>query len=87
MQITGKITKWGNGLGLRINQEIAKGLGINYGCEVTLSLDEENHVLTVSAVNRKNKWPFKEADLIKGITVDNSHADLLTNPAGKEIDE
>ena len=31
MQITAKITKWGNSLGLRINQDIADGLKLGPG--------------------------------------------------------
>lgn len=87
MQIIGKVSKWGNGLGLRINQDIAKGLGVKPNDEVSLELDENEHVLIVSAVDKKNTWPFKEADLIQGMTVDNVHADLLVNPTGKEISE
>ncbi len=87
MQIVGKITKWGNGLGLRINQEVARGLQACNGGDVTLQLDKESHVLTVRPVVKRTKWPFKEADLIKGMSKENAHADLLTNPGEAEIGE
>lgn len=84
MQIIGKITKWGNSLGLRINQEIAKGLCVEPGEEVSLVLDDKSHVLTVKAMNSQKKWPFKEKELLQGMNTENAHADLLATPTGFE---
>jgi antitoxin component of MazEF toxin-antitoxin module len=87
MQITGKITRWGNSLGLRINQEIAKELCGSSGGTVALSLDKKAHVLIVSPIEKKARWPLMEEDLIHGMAIDNAHAELLADPVGKEIGE
>ena len=87
MQITAKITKWGNSLGLRINQEIADGLKLGPGSKVSLNLDTRKNLLMIQPVKTSSPWPFKEADLIKGMTPDNSHSDLLAEPIGNEISE
>ncbi len=85
MQITAKITKWGNSLGLRINQDIADGLKLRPGSQVSLNLDARKDLLIIQPIKTDSPWPFKEADLIKGMTPNNSHSDLLADPIGNEI--
>ena len=42
LQIKANITKWGNSLGLRINQDIADELKLGPGSKVSLNLNTRN---------------------------------------------
>lgn len=85
MQIIGKVSKWGNSLGLRINQEMAESLQLDAGSQVSLELDEVEHVLIVSPIQQKKIWAFKESELLDGMRPENAHAELLTSPLDSEI--
>ncbi|MEE9447569.1 MAG: hypothetical protein V3V09_06390 [Arenicellales bacterium] len=85
MQINSRVTKWGNSLGLRINQEIAENLSLNAGSEISLSLDKKKRVLTIKALKQSPAWPLTESELIEGLTPENAHSELLTNPLDSEI--
>lgn len=82
-----KITKWGNSLGLRINQEIADSLKLGAGSVVSLKSDERKGRLIVSPVELKNPWPFSEHELVRDMTPHNAHADLLIHPLANEFGE
>jgi len=86
MEVTGKISQWGNSLALRVNQKVADTLSVAAGSVVSLNLDKKNKVLTVKNIEKKEAWPFKEADLLVGMNAENSHSDLLTPLLESEID-
>ncbi len=86
MEVTGKISQWGNSLALRVNQKVADALSVKAGSVVSLYLDETTKALTIKNVEEKEAWPFKEADLLVGMNAENSHAELLAPLLESEID-
>ena len=58
---------------------------VTQGEEVILSLDHESHTLTISPVEIKTRWPFKESDLLIGMNNKNCHSELLADPTNSEI--
>ena len=55
MQTIGKVSKWGNSLGLRINQKMADELQLAIGSEVSLTVDETEQVLVVSPIQKRKR--------------------------------
>lgn len=77
MQVIAKVSKWGNSLGLRINQKMADELHLGADSQVSLTVDEAEHVLIVSPIQERKVWPFNEAQLLEGMNSENVHGDLL----------
>ena len=75
-----KIRKWGNSLGIRIPQALAKLLGITEGSDVDLTVRDGELILTP----RSAEIPTLD-ELVAGITRSNRHDGIDTGPAvGRE---
>ena len=64
---------------------MADGLQLRVGSEVSLTLDETEHVLIVSPVQERKIWPFNEAQLLEGMKPENAHGELLAPLLENEI--
>ena len=85
MKINAKIQKWGNGLALRIGGSMREIPQFKVGTEVDIEITEVGFIVTKS--KRKNRFPFKETDLLKGLTAEKAHADLLALPLSNEVEQ
>jgi antitoxin MazE len=85
MKIHAKIQKWGNGLALRIGGSIREIPKFKEGSEVDIEVTEDGFTVTKS--KRKNRFPFKEADLLKGLSPEKAHTDLLASPLSNEVEQ
>jgi antitoxin MazE len=77
MKIHTKIQKWGNSLALRISGSMRKIPHFKEGTEVDVEITEKG--FTVVKTTEGNYFPFKEVDLIKGLSAETGHADLLAS--------
>jgi len=84
MKIHTKIQKWGNGLALRIGGTLREIPHFKVGTEVDIEVTEEGFTLTKSKT--KKHFPFKESDLIKGLSAETAHADLLATLQSTELE-
>lgn len=83
MKIHAKIQKWGNGLALRIGGSMREIPQFQEGTEVEVEVTEIG--FTVIKAKRKNHFPFKEKELLKELSPEKAHADLLASPLLKEV--
>ncbi|STX28465.1 Growth regulator [Legionella beliardensis] len=77
MKIHTKIQKWGNSLALRISGPMREIPQFKEGTEVDVEITEKG--FTVVKAKKRNHFPFKEVDLIKGLSAETGHADLLAS--------
>lgn len=86
MIVQTKIQRWGNGLALRLGGILREVPHFKEGMCVNVEVTEEG--LTVTKLNSKISllFPYTEANLLKGLTSEMAHADLLTDPLDSEID-
>jgi len=82
MKIHAKIQKWGNGLALRIGGAVREIPQFKEGSEVDIEVSEEGFTVTKST----KKFPFKEIDLLRGLTPKTAHADLLAKLQPNELE-
>lgn len=74
------VQKWGNSLAVRIPRSFAKETRLSSGRAVELSIRDGE--LVISPVERR---PFTLAELLKGVTRRNRHAEVRTGvPVGRE---
>lgn len=85
MTLHAKIQKWGNGLALRIGGAMREIPQLKEGTEVEIEVTEAGFTVTKS--KKRKHFPFKESDLLKGLSAQNAHADLLATLAPNEIDQ
>ncbi len=72
------IAKWGNSLGVRIPNAVAKEAGLGLGASVQIVARKGR--ITIEPA------PYDLASMIRAITPDNRHAAVTTGtPVGKEI--
>ncbi|WP_131782779.1 AbrB/MazE/SpoVT family DNA-binding domain-containing protein [Legionella gresilensis] len=76
MKIHTKIQKWGNSLALRISGPMRKIPHFKEGTEVDVEITEKGFTVVKT---KGNNFPFKEIDLIKGLSAETGHADLLAS--------
>lgn len=69
-----QVAKWGNSYALRIPAGLAKTLNVAEGSKVQMSI--EGDALVVRPVHERQN--LKLADLLKGITPENLHAETGT---------
>jgi antitoxin MazE len=69
------IQKWGNSLAIRIPKPLAENLGVSEGSEVTITSEEGRLLISPAAPH------YNLADLLKGITRKNLHAETDTGAA------
>lgn len=84
MTIHAKIQKWGNGLALRIGGAMREIPHFKEGTEVDIEVTETGFTVTKS---KKKRFPFKESDLLKGLSEQTAHADLLASPQLNEVEQ
>ena len=78
--MTTKVQQWGNSLALRIPRSYAKDIHLAKGATVDLSVSHGQLVIKPSKPVR-----YSLAELLKGISKDNLHAEVRTGrPAGSE---
>jgi antitoxin MazE len=79
---TGKVSRWGNSLGLRIPQEGVEQLHLRAGEQVSLEIGSGQ--IVIRPARRRKKWT--EAELLKGVTPDMVHGEIDWGPpVGREI--
>lgn len=79
---TGKVSRWGNSLGLRIPREAVEHLHLRAGLEVNLEIGSEQ--LIIRPAKRRKKWT--EAELLKGVTPEMCGGEVDWGPpVGREI--
>jgi antitoxin MazE len=76
-----KAAQWGNSIGVRIPQALAKKAGIKI--DSAIEIDEADEGIIIKAVGKK-EYSLKE--LVKGITSQNRHHEIdFGHPVGKEL--
>jgi antitoxin MazE len=75
MTLHAKIQKWGNGLALRIGGAMREIPCFKEGTEVEIEITEVGFIVTKA--RKKKGFPFKESDLLEGLSAQTAHADLL----------
>lgn len=85
MKTHAKIQKWGNSLALRISGIMREVPHLKEGSIVDIEVTEAG--FTVTKPNRPNRFPYQEAELLKGLTPEKAHADLLALPLSHEIEQ
>ncbi len=78
---SGKLSRWGNSLGVRIPQEAVERLHLKEGESVNIECGADAITIRRSKPRRK----YKESELLKGITPELCGPDLIPRPAGREI--
>ncbi|MBM7717186.1 antitoxin MazE [Bacillus thermophilus] len=78
-QLTAKVQKWGNSLGVRIPQKIANKIGFFDGSEIKMIVEDQAVIL-----KRASEKPTLE-ELLSGITEENRHDEIEFGTAGSEL--
>ena len=80
-QRTGKVSRWGNSLGVRIPQEAVEQLHLKDGESVNFEFADG--AITIRRAKPRRK--YTEAELLKGVTPSNCGPDLVPDSVGREI--
>lgn len=80
------IQKWGNGLGLRVGGLMREIPKMEVGMPVDVEIFEDGFTVK-KAVKSKRLFPFTEAELLKGLTPEGVHSDLLGSVSDREFGE
>jgi antitoxin MazE len=84
--VQAKIQKWGNGLALRVAGLIRDIPQFEQDAAVEVEVFENGFtVRKAKPVKRGFEFPFKEKDLLKGMTPTTAHADALAMTSLKDI--
>lgn len=79
----GKVSQWGNSLGVRIPQNVARQLHLTPGAEV--SMEVRDQCLTIRPSRRRRK-KWSEAELLKGVTPEKVGGEIdWGGPVGREV--
>lgn len=80
MIVTQKIAQWGNSLGVRLPQAIAREIGLKAGTMIAISTEGDKIVLSPA----KPKYTLQE--LLKDVTPEQQHDELdWGEPQGEEV--
>ncbi|MFA6471365.1 MAG: AbrB/MazE/SpoVT family DNA-binding domain-containing protein [Candidatus Latescibacterota bacterium] len=80
MVVHGKIQKWGNSLGIRIQKKVADQIELKVNTEVLISVEEDCIVVTPLPKRKTLK------SMLEGVTPEIAHGELdFGPPVGKEI--
>lgn len=85
MTLHAKIQKWGNGLALRIGGAMREIPHFKEGTEVEIEVTETGFTVTKS--KKRTHFPFKESDLLNGLSAQTAHADSLATLTAHEIEQ
>jgi antitoxin MazE len=80
-QKTGKLSRWGNSLGVRIPQEGVEQLRLKDGESV--SFEFRHDAITIRRTKPRKRWT--EAELLKGVTPEMCGPELITGTVGREM--
>tara|TARA_B100001013_G_C24496296_1_gene397305 strand:+ start:151 stop:411 length:261 start_codon:yes stop_codon:yes gene_type:complete len=86
MRVQAKIQKWGNGLALRISGVMRKIPSFQEDTEVDVEVTEMGLSVTKTQ-DIKQKLPFSEQQLLRNMTPESAHADILAKPLSSEFDK
>ena len=86
VRVYAKIQKWGNGLALRISGAMRELPHLQAGTAVDVEINQDGFIVKKSVVVPKNKFPFTEQELLKGLSAATAHADLLALPLSHEME-
>jgi len=76
-----KVQKWGNSLAVRIPQSVAKETQLSSGEAVNMAFCDGQ--IVIAPIRQQQ---YKLADLLKGITTQNRHSEVVTGDAvGLEV--
>ena len=76
-----KVQKWGNSLAVRIPRSLAEDTKLKPGESVNMA--SRDGKIVIAAIRQQK---FRLADLLKGVTSNNRHQEVVTgNPVGLEI--
>lgn len=81
-----QVRKIGNSLGNIIPATFIKQLGLVEGADIEVRTEGKKIVIE-PIKHLKNRFPFSEKDLLKGLDAHTAHADELALVSGKEIGE
>ena len=87
MRVQAKIKKWGNSLALRLSGPMSAIPHFKANMLVNVEVTEEGIEVHPVVKHKRGKLPFKEADLLKGLTPKKAHADELVYLTDKELGE
>jgi antitoxin MazE len=76
-----KLARWGDGLGVRIPQEVADQLKLKAGESVKVRIDGNR--ITICRTKTRRRWT--ERELLKGVRPGMCGPDLLPDRVGKEL--
>ncbi|TAK75195.1 MAG: transcriptional regulator [Gammaproteobacteria bacterium] len=77
MKIHTTIQKWGNSLAIRITGPLKTIPHFTANMPVEIEVNEEG--LTIHPLSKKRKLLFNEAQILKGLTAENAHADEIVD--------
>ena len=80
MAIQLRITKWGNGLGLRVPRDVAARAGLTVGALVDIQGYEDGRIVITRSRRR-----FTIEELVAGMTPDTEHLLEDDGPVGEEL--
>lgn len=80
MKTQAKIQKWGNSLAIRITGIMRDIPHFEEGTLLDVEVSETGLKIRKLVSERRLVLPFSEADLLKGMTAKNAHADIIANP-------
>ncbi len=86
MKVHARIQKWGNGLALRVGGAMRDIPHFKAGTEVDVEITENGFIVKKSTHSTK-LFPFSEATLIKNLTSELAHADLLAKLSANEMND
>lgn len=86
MKVEAVIQKWGNGLALRVSGVMREVPHFKVGTKVDVEVNEKGFIVTKHKLQKK-LLPFTEAQLLKDLTPELMHTDLLAQLLAGEFDD
>lgn len=86
MKVQAKIQKWGNGLALRVSGAMREVPNFQEDTEVEVEVTEMGFSVT-RAKKITPKLPFSEQQLLRNMTPESAHSELLAEPLSSEFDK
>ena len=81
MKVQAKIQKWGNGLAIRIAGIMRDVPHFKEGMVIEVEVFENGlKIRKLQSTKKHLKLPFSETELLKGMTPQTAHADIIANP-------
>lgn len=84
MKVQSKIQKWGNSLAIRIGGPMRDVPHFKEGMPVVVTISPEG--LEIKKIESTSKiFPFSESELLKEISPESAHADIIAKPLDGEF--